>query len=210
MLDLAVRIAFERLLLGDGIDAGGQRGRRRHPADLDAERRRRLELDAVVNLAHSAVEIAFSGGGLHRLGRSEKEAEFVVLRGRRQGQKGGKRQQNGGLFHGGNYTHLSHRKRLLPKYNCVVLQTLALLGRETARIVLPAACVVGDRELPWRDRKASCCGACWSALPRIAGAKCDSCAMPWSAGGEGFRCISCLDDCLPVGWTEAWGHYRGS
>ena len=34
--------------------------------------------------------------------------------------------------------------------------------------------------------------------------------MPWSAGGERFRCISCLDDPLPVAWTEAWGHYRGS
>jgi len=44
----------------------------------------------------------------------------------------------------------------------------------------------------------------------INGAKCDSCAMPWSAGGESFRCIACLDDPLPVGWTEAWGHYRGS
>src|SRR5207244_7042587 len=173
MLDLAVRIAFERLLFGDGINAGGQRGRRRHPADLDAERRRRLELDAVVNLAHSAVEIAFSGGGLHRLGRSEKEAEFVVLRGRRQGQKGGKRQQNGGLFHGGNYTHLSHRKRLLPKYNCVVLQTLSLLGRESARIVLQAECVVRDGELPCDDRTASSCTDCCYSLPAIKSSNCD-------------------------------------
>jgi predicted amidophosphoribosyltransferase len=93
---------------------------------------------------------------------------------------------------------------------CAVLEALSILGRETARIVLHASCVVCDRELPWRDRKASCCGACWSALPKITGAKCDSCAMPWSAGGAGFRCIACLDDPLPVGWTEAWGHYRGS
>jgi ComF family protein len=93
---------------------------------------------------------------------------------------------------------------------CSVLETLSMLGRETARIVLHAACVVCDRELPWRERKASCCAACWSALPKITGAKCDSCAMPWSAGGEGFRCIACLDDPLPLGWTEAWGHYRGS
>ncbi len=93
---------------------------------------------------------------------------------------------------------------------CAVLETLSMLGRETARIVLHAACVVCDRELPWRERKASCCAACWSALPKITGAECDSCAMPWSAGGEGFRCIRCLDDPLPVGWTEAWGHYRGS
>src|SRR5204862_7651894 len=169
-----------------------------HPADLDAERRRRLELDAVVDLAHSAVEIAFSGGGLHRLRRSEKEAEFVVLRGRRQGQKGGKRQQNGGLFHGGNYTHLSHRKRLLPKYNCVVLQTLSLLGRETARIVLHAACVVCDDELPWRARTASCCADCWASLPAITSSKCASCALPVP---EGDRCFDCMRDPLPVGWT---------
>lgn len=35
--------------------------------------------------------------------------------------------------------------------------------------------------------------------------------MPWSGGdAQSFRCISCLDDPLPVDWTEAWGHYRGS
>ena len=35
--------------------------------------------------------------------------------------------------------------------------------------------------------------------------------MPWSGGDEqSFRCISCLDDPLPVDWTEAWGHYRAS
>jgi ComF family protein len=34
--------------------------------------------------------------------------------------------------------------------------------------------------------------------------------MPWGAAGESFRCIACLDDPLPVGWTDAWGHYRGS
>lgn len=34
--------------------------------------------------------------------------------------------------------------------------------------------------------------------------------MPWSGGAESFRCLGCLEDPLPVGWTEAWGHYRGS
>lgn len=93
---------------------------------------------------------------------------------------------------------------------CAVLTTLQHLGRETARIVLHAACVVCGEELPWRARKASCCAACWGSLPVIRGAKCDSCALPWSAGAEPFRCIRCLDDPLPVGWTDAWGHYRGS
>jgi ComF family protein len=92
-----------------------------------------------------------------------------------------------------------------------VLSALSMLGRETARIVLHAPCVVCGRELPWRDRKASCCAECWSILPRIAGAKCTSCAMPWSGGdAEAFRCIACLDEPLPVDWTEAWGHYRGA
>jgi ComF family protein len=34
--------------------------------------------------------------------------------------------------------------------------------------------------------------------------------MPWSAGASEFRCIACLEDPLPVDWTDAWGHYRGS
>ncbi|HEY8131034.1 MAG TPA: phosphoribosyltransferase family protein [Thermoanaerobaculia bacterium] len=91
-----------------------------------------------------------------------------------------------------------------------MLTALSILGRETARIVLHASCVVCERELPWRARKASCCASCWSALPAITGAKCDSCAMPWSAGGDAFRCLACLENPLPVGWSDAWGHYRGS
>jgi ComF family protein len=91
-----------------------------------------------------------------------------------------------------------------------VLTALSILGRETARIVLHASCVVCESELPWRARKASCCASCWSSLPVIKGAKCESCAMPWNAGACPFRCIACLEDPLPVAWTEAWGHYRGS
>lgn len=82
-----------------------------------------------------------------------------------------------------------------------------MLGRETARIVLHAPCVVCERELPWRNRTASCCGDCWSSLPAITGSKCSSCALPVP---EGERCIECMLDPLPVDWTEAWGHYRGS
>jgi len=91
-----------------------------------------------------------------------------------------------------------------------VLSALHILGRETARIVLHASCVVCGEELPWGARKASCCAACWEGLPAIRGAKCQSCAMPWSGGAESYRCIACLEDPLPVGWTDAWGHYRGS
>ena len=90
---------------------------------------------------------------------------------------------------------------------CAVLSALSMLGRETARIVLHASCVVCGRELPWRARKASCCGACWSGLPQLTGAKCNSCALPL-VGGD--RCIQCMEHPLPVDWTDAWGHYRGS
>jgi len=89
-----------------------------------------------------------------------------------------------------------------------VLAALSSLGRETARIVLHASCVVCGDELPWRARKASCCEACWSSLPSIRGTKCDSCAEPLLAGAT--RCIRCIEDPLPVAWADAWGHYRGS
>ncbi|HEY6844129.1 MAG TPA: phosphoribosyltransferase family protein [Thermoanaerobaculia bacterium] len=89
-----------------------------------------------------------------------------------------------------------------------MLAALSSLGRETARIVLHASCVVCGDELPWRARRASCCESCWSSLPAIGGARCDSCAEPLLAGAT--RCIRCIDDPLPLTWTDAWGHYRGS
>jgi len=98
--------------------------------------------------------------------------------------------------------------RLLLNVQCApVISALSILGRETARIVLHAACVVCGRELPWRARKASCCASCWSGLPAIEGPKCSSCALPLPAGD---RCIRCIEEPLSVDWTEAWGHYRGS
>lgn len=93
---------------------------------------------------------------------------------------------------------------------CAVLQTLSQIGRETARIVLHASCVVCQRELPWRGRTASCCGDCWRLLPLIDGPKCDSCAQPFAVDVDGGRCLDCMRDPLPVGWTDAWGHYRGA
>ena len=83
---------------------------------------------------------------------------------------------------------------------------LSIVGRQTLRIVLPSWCVVCERELPWRARTASCCAACWDALPKLTAAKCTSCALPLT-GGE-TRCIPCLGDPLPVEWCEAWGDYR--
>jgi ComF family protein len=83
---------------------------------------------------------------------------------------------------------------------------LSILGREALRIVLPAWCSVCARELPWRDRTASCCADCWRSLPRIATAKCTSCALPLVEEGV---CIACQPNPLPVDWCDAWGRYRG-
>lgn len=84
---------------------------------------------------------------------------------------------------------------------------LSTLGREALRIVLPSWCVGCDRELPWRERTASVCAACWSALPKITTPKCTSCALPIPAG---LRCLDCLTKPLPVDWCDAWGEYRGT
>ena len=88
----------------------------------------------------------------------------------------------------------------------VLANALSILGREAVRIVLPAWCVGCGGELPWRQRVTSCCARCWSALPRIDGSKCRSCALPLP---DGDTCIHCMRDALPIEWCEAWGHYRG-
>lgn len=80
------------------------------------------------------------------------------------------------------------------------------LGREALRIVLPSWCIACETELPWDDRTASCCGACWSSMARINGAKCRSCAQP-IPGGD--LCIACTLDPLPVDWCDAWGAWAG-
>src|SRR5262249_26447579 len=54
---------------------------------------------------------------------------------------------------------------------------------------------------------ASCCRACWDAMPKITMAKCVSCALPLPNGDV---CIQCMEDPLPVDWCEAWGAYRDS
>ncbi|HET7712345.1 MAG TPA: ComF family protein [Thermoanaerobaculia bacterium] len=86
---------------------------------------------------------------------------------------------------------------------------LTLVGREAARIVLPSWCVVCDRELPWRDRVASCCVACWNDLPRLDAAQCRSCALPLPVEDDELCCVECQVDPLPLDWCAAWGVYRG-
>jgi ComF family protein len=68
--------------------------------------------------------------------------------------------------------------------------------------------VVCEKELPWRDRTASCCAPCWEKLPKITRSKCDSCALPLSHNAT--LCISCIAEPLPLQWCDAWGEYRGS
>jgi ComF family protein len=96
----------------------------------------------------------------------------------------------------------------MSRVQSTLASALSFLGRETARIVLPSWCAVCERELPWRDRTASCCASCWSALPKITGVKCDSCALPL-AGEIAARCIECQLDPFPFAWCDAWGHYAG-
>ena len=87
---------------------------------------------------------------------------------------------------------------------------LTYIGREALGIVLPSWCASCGSELPWRDRIASCCAACWSALPKITTARCTSCALPWTAEEGVFLCLDCRIDPLPVEWCDAWGEYGGS
>ncbi|HYO76897.1 MAG TPA: phosphoribosyltransferase family protein [Thermoanaerobaculia bacterium] len=93
---------------------------------------------------------------------------------------------------------------------------LSIVGREALRIVLPSWCVACENELPWRERTASCCAACWSTLPKIETAKCRSCALPLPAiaaqtpEDERPLCAACATAPLPLDWCDAWGHYRGA
>jgi ComF family protein len=86
---------------------------------------------------------------------------------------------------------------------------LSIVGREALRIVLPSWCAACERELPWRERTASCCASCWSSLAKITVAKCRSCALPAPTGSvASFLCFDCVVDPLPVDWCDAWGEYR--
>jgi competence protein ComFC len=87
---------------------------------------------------------------------------------------------------------------------------LSILGREALRIVLPSWCACCDRELPWRERTASCCTRCWATLPRIEVATCASCSQPAPVrDADEYLCLACHVDPLPVEWCLAWGEYRG-
>ena len=93
-----------------------------------------------------------------------------------------------------------------------IVKALTTIGREAAQIVLPSWCVVCERELPWRERVASCCRGCWEDLPRLRGARCRRCARPLTieSGARESSCIECHTVEHRLEWIEAWGHYRGS
>lgn len=86
---------------------------------------------------------------------------------------------------------------------------LSTLGRESARIVLHSRCIVCAEELPWRDRVASCCRACWDDLPKIRQPKCRRCALVWETDQEvtDYLCLGCREEGGPLDWIDAWGRY---
>jgi ComF family protein len=92
-----------------------------------------------------------------------------------------------------------------------LIEAASFLGRETLRIVLPAACAICGGELPWRERSASSCRPCWSALRPLEGVRCRRCAAAWAGGpaGASFLCLRCasIDDDA-VERIDAWGDYR--
>ncbi len=74
-----------------------------------------------------------------------------------------------------------------------------------------------ERELPWRERKASCCATCWAHLPKITSAKCASCALPLPGNRErssseflGVPRSASEEECIPKTSEELRGTPRHS
>lgn len=91
-----------------------------------------------------------------------------------------------------------------------VIETGLRVGRELVSVLLPSPCVVCGEELPIRNRRGSCCGACWEALPRLQPPRCERCALPWdtSETPESFTCADCVAEPPPLEWIDAWGRYE--
>lgn len=74
-------------------------------------------------------------------------------------------------------------------------------------LLLPPACMACDE--PVRE-PLSLCGACWSALPEIAGTRCQQCSIPlplaWQAE---THCLGCLKDPPPFERAQAAFLYEG-
>ena len=92
-----------------------------------------------------------------------------------------------------------------------IRRTLASIGRESVRIVLPSRCVACEDELPLRERVASCCSSCWQKLARITTSSCRYCAFPSELPRDvAFTCLECSASRPHVDSFAAWGHYRGA
>lgn len=88
---------------------------------------------------------------------------------------------------------------------------MAVAGGELLRVLAPSPCVVCGEQLGWgAARVASCCRACWENLPRLDGARCRICALPWDGHdrSEPFTCIECQSSQSTLDWIDSWGHYR--
>jgi ComF family protein len=74
-------------------------------------------------------------------------------------------------------------------------------------LVFPALCPVCGSPLA-EGRRDPLCGACWSAIPRIAAPCCDRCGAPFAAGGPRL-CGSCAADPPAWDWARAGASYEG-
>ncbi|MCM2317360.1 MAG: ComF family protein [Thermoanaerobaculia bacterium] len=91
-----------------------------------------------------------------------------------------------------------------------VIETGLRVGRELVSVLLPSPCVVCGEELPMRNRRGSCCGTCWDALPRLTPPRCERCALPWETteAPASFTCTDCVAEPPPLDWIDAWGRYE--
>ena len=82
-----------------------------------------------------------------------------------------------------------------------------MVGRGAAAIVLPSPCTVCERELPWRDRRGSCCGPCWRSLPVAEGARCRVCSLRVDSESSSVLCGECTRRPADLEWIESYGPY---
>lgn len=90
-----------------------------------------------------------------------------------------------------------------------LVRMLTNFGRGAAAIVLPSPCVVCGDDLPWRDRRGSCCGACWGGLAAPPGNRCSICSLSLDTAAPDARCGACVRQKPPFEWIESYGPYHG-
>ena len=81
-------------------------------------------------------------------------------------------------------------------------------------LVFPARCPVCESPLG-RGRRDPLCGACWTAIERVAPPVCDACGLPFGVfagapvGSGGGRCGECAATPPAFDWARAGGVYAG-